>query len=138
MSEKSTLSSLILIRIVKDEGDQEENDEFVQWEAKALLKPDDQLTLTDAELKEEITRILKANNPNAPQNIVRYSHKELAYKLAPHVEQLAIHFQIDGNLIHKESEEAKRQLATASQVESKYQRTCYHKISIDISGGVSI
>jgi dynein intermediate chain 1 len=119
MSEKSTLSSLILIRIVKDEGDQEENDEFVQWEAKALLKPDDQLTLTDAELKEEITRILKANNPNAPQNIVRYSHKELAYKLAPHVEQLAIHFQIDGNLIHKESEEAKRQLATASQVESK-------------------
>jgi len=82
-----------------------------------LLKPEDQLNLTEAELKEEITRILKANNPNAPQNIVRYSHKELAYKLAPHVEQLAIHFQIDGNLIHKESEEAKRQLATASMIE---------------------
>jgi len=69
------------------------------------------------ELKEEITRILKANNPNAPQNIVRYSHKELAYKLAPHVEQLAIHFQIDGNLIHKESEEAKRQIATKKDVQ---------------------
>lgn len=27
------------------------------------------------ELKEEITRILKANNPHAPQNIVRYSFK---------------------------------------------------------------
>ena len=62
------------------------------------------------ELKEEITRILKANNPNAPQNIVRFSHKDHTYKLIPHVEQLAIHFQIDGNLIHKESEEAKRQL----------------------------
>lgn len=43
--------------------------------------------------------------------------KELAYKLAPHVEQLAIHFQIDGNLIHKDSEEAKRQ-AAAAQPES--------------------
>lgn len=66
--------------------------------------------MTEAELKEEITRILKANNPNAPQNIVRFSHKDHTYKLIPHVEQLAIHFQIDGNLIHKESEEAKRQM----------------------------
>ena len=39
--------------------------------------------------------------------------KELAYKLIPHVDQLAIHFQIDGNLIHRESEEAKRQVANA-------------------------
>lgn len=94
---------------VRDDG--EEEDEVNQWEAKALLKPEDQLSLTEIELKEEITRILKANNPNAPQNIVRFSHKEHTYKLIPHVEQLAIHFQIDGNLIHKESEEAKRQMS---------------------------
>lgn len=74
------------------------------------MKPDDQLNLTETELKEEITRILKANNPNAPQNIVRFNYKEKVYKLTPHVEQLAIHFQVDGNLIHKESEDAKRQL----------------------------
>lgn len=43
--------------------------------ARALIKPEDQLNLTDQELKEEITRILKANNPNAPQNIVRYNYK---------------------------------------------------------------
>ncbi len=55
--------------------------------------------------------MLKANNPHAPQNIVRFSYKEKCYKPIPHVEQLAIHFQIDGNLIHKESEEAKRQMA---------------------------
>ena len=42
----------------------------------------------------------------------------MSYKLAPHVEQLAIHFQIDGNLIHKDSEEAKRQ-AAAAQPEGK-------------------
>ena len=42
---------------------------------KQLIKPDDQLELTEAELKEEFTRILTANNPHAPSNIVRYSFK---------------------------------------------------------------
>jgi dynein intermediate chain 1 len=32
------------------------------------------------------------------------------YKAIPHVDQLAVHFQMDSNLIHKDSEEAKRQL----------------------------
>ena len=54
--------------------------------------------------------MLKANNPHAPQNIVRYSYKEKCYKPIPHIEQLAVHFQIDGNLIPRESEEAKRQM----------------------------
>ena len=40
-----------------------------------LVKPDDQLDLTEAELKEEFTRILTANNPHAPQNIVRFNFK---------------------------------------------------------------
>ncbi|XP_074852071.1 dynein axonemal intermediate chain 1-like [Carettochelys insculpta] len=46
--------------------------------AKTLIKPPDQLELTEAELKEEFTRILTANNPHAPQNIVRYSFKASA------------------------------------------------------------
>ena len=61
------------------------------------------------ELKEEVTRMLKANNPHAPQNIVRFSYKDKCYKPIPHIDQLAIHFQVDGTLIHKESDEAKRQ-----------------------------
>ncbi len=61
-------------------------------------------------MKEEITRMLKANNPHAPQNIVRFSYKEKTYKPIPNIEQLAIHFQVDGNLIQKDSEEAKRQM----------------------------
>jgi dynein intermediate chain 1 len=32
-------------------------------------------------------------------------------KRIPQVDQLAVHFQLDGNLIHRESEEGKRQLA---------------------------
>ena len=40
-----------------------------------LVKPDDQLDLSETELKEEFTRILTANNPHAPQNIVRFNFK---------------------------------------------------------------
>lgn len=63
------------------------------------------------ELNEEHTRILVARNPQAPENIVRFNHKERTYKLIPQVDQLAVHFQFDGNLIHKDSEEGKRQLS---------------------------
>jgi dynein intermediate chain 1, axonemal len=88
-----------------------ERDEFEDWmQAKATIKPDDQLQLTDQELKEEFTRILTATNPHAPQNIVRYNFKERQYKPIPSVDQLAIHFTMEGNLIHKESDEAKRQM----------------------------
>ena len=48
-------------------------DDFMQ--GKQLVKPEDQLDLTEAQLKEEFTRILTANNPHAPQNIVRFSFK---------------------------------------------------------------
>ncbi|XP_067887592.1 dynein, axonemal, intermediate chain 1, paralog 2 [Heterodontus francisci] len=76
---------------------------------KSHIKPADQLDLTEQELKEEITRVLTANNPHAPQNIVRYSFKERAYKQVPLISQLAIHFARDGYLLHKDSDEAKRQ-----------------------------
>lgn len=79
-------------------------------EPKMLVKPPDQLNLSEAELKEEITRILTANNPHAPQNIVRYNFKERQYKPLPTIDQLAVHFSMDGNMIHVESDEAKRQL----------------------------
>ena len=42
---------------------------------KILMKPDDQLDLSVEDLKEEFTRILTANNPHAPNNVVRYSFK---------------------------------------------------------------
>ncbi|XP_031433040.1 dynein, axonemal, intermediate chain 1, paralog 2 isoform X2 [Clupea harengus] len=80
-------------------------------QGKTLVKPPDQLDLTEAELKEEFTRILTANNPHAPQNIVRYSFKERSYKAVSSVDQLAVHFVLDGNLLHRDSDEARRQRA---------------------------
>jgi len=84
---------------------------------KQLVKPDDQLELSEAELKEEITRILTANNPHAPDNIIRFSFKENQFRQVAHVDQLAIHFALDGNLLHKDSEEAKHQLAREALAE---------------------
>lgn len=101
------------MRTIRDDDDMTETEgQEENWtQARTLVKPDDQLQLTDVELKEEFTRILTANNPHAPQNIVRYSFKERQYKQIPSVDQLAIHFSLDGNMLHKDSDEARRQMA---------------------------
>uniref|UniRef100_A0A8C9V342 Dynein axonemal intermediate chain 1 n=1 Tax=Scleropages formosus TaxID=113540 RepID=A0A8C9V342_SCLFO len=101
------------ISFCKDEDDGTEmgdgTDEWMQ--RKTLIKPPDQLDLTEAELKEEFTRILTANNPHAPENIVRYSFKELLYQRTGSIDQLATHFMLEGNLLHQDSDEARRQKA---------------------------
>ncbi|XP_063312769.1 dynein axonemal intermediate chain 1 [Pelobates fuscus] len=103
----------------RDEDDSTDmGDGADEWsQPKALTKPPDQLQLTEAELKEEFTRILTANNPHAPQNIVRYSFKERVYKPISAVDQLAVHFALDGNMLHKDSDEARRQRARMGVVE---------------------
>ncbi|XP_053556951.1 dynein axonemal intermediate chain 1 [Bombina bombina] len=103
----------------KDEDDSTEmGDGTDEWtQPKTLIKPPDQLELTEAELKEEFTRILTANNPHAPQNIVRYNFKERAYKPISMVDQLAVHFSMDGNMLHKDSDEARRQRAKMGVIE---------------------
>ncbi|XP_075267385.1 dynein axonemal intermediate chain 1 [Opisthocomus hoazin] len=101
-----------------------------EWTAaKTLVKPPDQLELTEAELKEEFTRILTANNPHAPQNIVRYSFKERAYKPINYVDQMAIHFSLNGNMILKDSDEGRRQSIRSS--------TTAEKAPVDISAVTS-
>ncbi|XP_071108758.1 dynein intermediate chain 2, ciliary-like isoform X4 [Haliotis cracherodii] len=90
-----------------DMGDGTDAEDWTQQ--RTLVKPEDQLDLSEVELKEEFTRILTANNPHAPQNIVRYSFKEKQYKQTSSVDQLAVHFALDGNMLHRDSDEARRQ-----------------------------
>ncbi|XP_063570032.1 dynein axonemal intermediate chain 1 isoform X4 [Pongo abelii] len=97
----------------------EGTDEWAQ--SKVTVRPPDQLELTDAELKEEFTRILTANNPHAPQNIVRYSFKEGTYKPIGFVNQLAVHYTQVGNLIPKDSDEGRRQHYRNELVAVSYQ-----------------
>ncbi|CAL8337951.1 unnamed protein product [Lota lota] len=107
------------VRSKKDEEDGvDQGDVWDEWaQGKALIKPPDQLELTDGELKEEFTKILTANNPHAPQNIARYSFKERSYKLISGVDQMAVHFVLEGTLIHVDSDEARRQRARQGQTE---------------------
>ncbi|XP_047139606.1 dynein intermediate chain 2, ciliary isoform X1 [Hydra vulgaris] len=119
--EKKTVTSLSNIRSQekndatkikrkKDEDDLTHIDELDEWlQPKQLMKPENQLVLTEAELKEEFTRILTANNPHAPDNIIRFNFKEKQYKPIANVEQIVFHFSMEGNLIHKDSEEAQKQ-----------------------------
>ena len=39
--------------------------------------------------------MLNANNPHAPGNIVRFSHKEHVFKAIPSIDQLAVHFVME-------------------------------------------
>lgn len=47
--------------------------------SRQLIKPDDQLDLTEAELNEEVSKVLTAQNMNILKNLVVYSFKEGAY-----------------------------------------------------------
>lgn len=63
------------------------------------------MQLTEAELNEEMTRILNGNNPHAPHNVARFNHKEGIFKASPNVDHLVVHFEVDGYLVFKEEEE---------------------------------
>lgn len=71
-------------------------DAFDGMRVQELQRPPDQLELTEQELKKEHTRILTATNPHAPDNIVRFSFKEAEFRQTAAVDQLAVHFSLNG------------------------------------------
>jgi len=73
------------------------------------VKPPEQLELSETELKEELTKVLRADNPTAPHNIVRFSHKEKVFKSDASVDQTILHYQQEGLLLHPKSDEAIKQ-----------------------------
>ena len=80
------------------------------WDApKIMIKPREQVALNDKELNEEFTMVLRADNPEAPDNVARFSHKEKCFKLDPSVDQLEVHFTQEGHLLHISSDDAKKQ-----------------------------
>lgn len=75
-----------------------------------VVKPANQLQLSAVDMEEEIAKMLTANNPQAPTNIARFDMKEKKYKFDPMVEQTIVHYKTDGWLVHKASDDAKKQL----------------------------
>ncbi|NXU47338.1 DNAI1 protein, partial [Turnix velox] len=89
------------------------------------------------ELKEEFTRILTANNPHAPQNIVRYSFKKGAYKPVGYVDQMAVHFSMNGNMIPKDSDEGRRQSIRSGSSAGRHNDFQIEKASVESSAVTS-
>ena len=84
---------------------------------KEVFKPDNQLQLSEKDMQEEIAKMLTANNPSAPKNTARFNMKERVYKLEPMVDQLLVHYATDGWLLHKASEDARKQQEVEKQSE---------------------
>lgn len=98
---------------------------------KEVYKPDNQLQLAEKDLQEEIAKMLTANNPAAPKNTARFNMKERVYKLEPMVDQLLVHYATDGWLMHKASEDARKQQEVEKQVEeaaARFQTEVSHSL----------
>jgi dynein intermediate chain 1 len=63
--------------------------------------------LTEEQLNEVFTRVITAADPNVSKTTVKFHFKEGVYKVDPTVSHLAVHFCMEGNLMHVDSAEAK-------------------------------
>ncbi|XP_074036746.1 dynein intermediate chain 2, ciliary isoform X2 [Leptinotarsa decemlineata] len=96
-------------RLVK--RDVEVNDDLEDWKkAKQLLKPKDQLELTDVELKEIITRLLSTTNPQTPEGLVEFNYAQGEFVSLPPQGNLVVVYESQGTILHKDSEEAHQQM----------------------------
>ncbi|XP_034947579.1 dynein intermediate chain 2, ciliary [Chelonus insularis] len=84
------------------------------FKGKIFLKPEDQLLLTEAELQEEIVRVLTIHNPRIPDSLVEWSWKEGAFINLPKPPDIVTILSVPGTLLHKDSEEAKKQASGGS------------------------
>lgn len=104
----------------------EEEDEVYREPVKRIVKPEEQLELSEKQLEDEITRVLTANDPNVANNITKYNYKDRAYKQDPEgpMDHLVFHFSVDGCSLHKDSEEAQQQVQyeDAKKMEADRQR----------------
>jgi hypothetical protein len=73
--------------------------------------------LSEKELDQEHTRLMSAKDPVAPQNIIRFNFKEKQYKLDATVDQCSCHFEMEGNLLHRDTEDGKRIVAEQVSVD---------------------
>lgn len=72
--------------------------------------PEDQIkNLADEQLNEEFTKALTAVDPNVSTASINYSFSERTFKSAPSVDHLAVHFSMDGTILHIDSEDARLQ-----------------------------
>ncbi|TDG50683.1 hypothetical protein AWZ03_002987 [Drosophila navojoa] len=92
-------------------------DDFDAWmKSRQLVKPDDQLDLTDAELAEEVTKVLTPTNTNVLRNLVVYNFKLGEFVLAPIPGNTVTLISFPGNSLHVDSEEARFQVEECEEI----------------------
>ncbi|XP_071647830.1 dynein intermediate chain 2, ciliary [Temnothorax longispinosus] len=90
---------------------------------KILLRPEDQLQLTEAELQEEFARVLTIHNTRIPDSLVEWSWKLREFIKLPPPPHLVTLLDITGTILYKDSEEAKVQLAGGTITEDQEEAT---------------
>lgn len=92
------------------------SDDCESWMKTRLLnRPDDQLDLTDAELGEEIPKVLTTENTNIVKNLVVYSFRDGGFVNVPSPGNTVTLFEFEGTALHIDSAEAKQQLAECGE-----------------------
>lgn len=75
------------------------------------VKPEDQLPLSPEELEKEVPpRVLYPTNPRAPSNTTQFSFKDKVFKRDDQVDHCIFHFQLDGAILLKDSQEYQDQI----------------------------
>ncbi|CAE8631897.1 unnamed protein product [Polarella glacialis] len=64
-------------------------------------------------------RVLYPNNPRAPHNVTQFSYKEKVFKKDDQVDQVVMHFSIDGAILLKDSPEAQDQFEIQDKKEQE-------------------
>mmetsp|Transcript_3184 Transcript_3184/g.11509 ORF Transcript_3184/g.11509 Transcript_3184/m.11509 type:complete len:708 (-) Transcript_3184:55-2178(-) len=94
--------------------------DFALPETRTII-PEDQVKLSEKEMDEDVTRVLTANDPNVPANIIVFHYKDREYKRLPPgpSDHVVFHLELDGACLHIESDAAKAQLARQRQREEE-------------------
>lgn len=106
------------------------NDEFDVWlRSRQLKKPENQLSLPEADLTVELRKMLTAQNRHVPQNLVVFSFKECGFVPVEKPRVVSHVFQTQGALMRLDSDEAKAQIALKEGEWSRLLREVPSKLS---------
>lgn len=72
-----------------------------------MIEAEDMLFLTEVELETVHSKLLEAINPNISKTRAVYSFEEKIFKIESTPDHMFLHFAEDGNVVRKESEEAR-------------------------------
>lgn len=113
-----------------------EQETVIQPLIRAVIRPENQLKLTPDELKEEITRVLTADDPFVPRNISKFNYRERCFKLDPpgHSDHMAVHISLEGCILHIQSHEYHKQ----EERERKKEEDAASRITLQKQTGILV